>query len=185
MLHELSQIELELLHAVRAFSDSQFIADALLLVSSLGDAGLVWIVIAAMLLIFPHTRRASVAMLTALFLNWLICNVWAKPFFARLRPCDITDRITPLIECPSDFSFPSGHTSSSFAAALALMVLFPRAGCIALAGATLMAFSRLYLFVHFPSDVIAGALLGLACGISGARFARRFMSRCQGDSTIS
>lgn len=177
MIQQLSQAELELLQSVRSFTDAQWVADALLFWSRTGDAGILWIAIAAVLLVFTRTRAAGFAMSAALLINVLVCNVWAKPFFARPRPCDISDRIAPLIECPSDFSFPSGHTSSSFAAAFALMFFFPRAGIVALAGAALMAFSRLFLFVHFPSDVVVGALLGLACGCAGAGFVRWIRNR--------
>lgn len=98
----------------------------------------------------------------------VLCNFILKPLVHRVRPCDLLPEVTLLIPHPSDYSFPSGHTAASFTAVAALWL----AGKKRLAGATLVlgvfiAFSRLYLCVHFPTDILGGVLVGLACGWLG------------------
>jgi undecaprenyl-diphosphatase len=90
--------------------------------------------------------------------------VLAKPLIGRVRPCDVNTAVQLLIARPADFSFPSGHSASSFAAVFALYFRGARLWKPALALAVLIAFSRLYLYVHYPSDVLAGILIGAAIG---------------------
>lgn len=101
----------------------------------------------------------------ALALDVLTCNVILKPLIARTRPYDINTAIDLLIAAPKDFSFPSGHTASSFAAAAALWFGGKKKLAVpALALAVLIAFSRMYFYVHYPTDVLCGAILGMLCG---------------------
>lgn len=141
-------------------------------ITKLGDAGAVWIALTVVLLLAPKTRRAGAAMAAALVLEALVCNLGIKPLVGRTRPCDVNTAIQLLIDRPADFSFPSGHTGASFAAVGALY--FSR--CRLWGGATVLAvlisFSRLYLYVHYPSDVLAGALLGIMAGWCGAMLVR-------------
>lgn len=88
--------------------------------SKLGDMGLIWIILAAILLMITKTRKLGILVTIALALDVLTCNVILKPLIARTRPYDINTAIDLLIAAPKDFSFPSGHTASSFAAAAAL-----------------------------------------------------------------
>ena len=148
-------------------------ADALLLaVSRLGDFGFIWIAVSLGFAVFVQTRRAGISMLVSLLFGYLVCNLTMKPLFERLRPCDLVDGMS-LIACPPDFSFPSGHTTSAFAAATALAIFYPRLGIPALLFAALMAFSRLYLFVHFPSDIAAGAIIGSLCAWAACLLVKR------------
>lgn len=103
-------------------------------------------------------------MLLALLINFIICNLSLKPLVARIRPYEYVSDIKLLVNKLSDFSFPSGHSSSSFAAAFALCLNNKKWGKVCLIIAGLIAFSRLYLFVHFPSDVLAGIILGIFSG---------------------
>ena len=100
----------------------------------------------------------------ARLVDFVAINVWLKPRFDRWRPCEILTIDNPLLQCVQDGSFPSGHTSAAFAAATVIFCANKRAGILALAFATLMGFSRLYLFVHYPRDVLVGALLGSVFG---------------------
>lgn len=147
-------------------------------ISRLGNGGMIWIIVAVGLLIHPRTRKAGLAVGLALLLEVILCNGLLKPLIARVRPFDIQTGVELLIAKPTDFSFPSGHTASSFAAASALLCQKSRLRLPALLLASLIAFSRLYLFVHFPSDVLGGILLGLGSGAAGSwaadRIARRF-----------
>ena len=139
--------------------------DALMFnLSASGDGGFIWLVLAALLVIIRQTRKAGLAILLALLVHFVAINVWLKPLFDRLRPCEILTKDNPLLQCLQDGSFPSGHTSAAFAAATVIFCANKRAGILALAFATLMGFSRLYLFVHYPSDVLVGALLGSLFG---------------------
>ena len=141
-------------------------------VTRLGDSGVVWIVLAVFLLFGRKYRKAGIALLCALLLDILICNGLLKPFFARLRPCAVDTAARLLIARPADFSFPSGHAASSFAAASALYFSGQRKlWKPALVLAALIAFTRLYLYVHYPSDVLGGMLLGTLFGYLGYRFA--------------
>ena len=102
-------------------------------------------------------------MAAALLCGLIFGNLLLKPLIARVRPYDLREGIELLISKPSDYSFPSGHTLASFEAAVVLMVRErKRFGWAALVLAVLIAFSRLYLYVHYPSDVLGGILLGTA-----------------------
>ena len=136
----------------------------MLFFTRLGNAGFVWIALAAILLLFRRTRRAGCILALALVCDLVLCNFILKPLVHRVRPCDLLPEVTLLIPHPSDYSFPSGHTAASFTAVAALWL----AGKKRLAGATLfIAFSRLYLCVHFPTDILGGVLVGLVCGWLG------------------
>ncbi len=142
------------------------------LITLLGDAGIFWIAMAVVLLFFPKTRKIGLGMGAALLIGVLVCNVTLKPLVARIRPYDYQlehfGKVIPLlIEAQHDFSFPSGHTIASFEAATVLMIHSKKAGIPALILATLIAFSRLYLYVHYPTDVLASVVLGIGIGFLG------------------
>lgn len=136
------------------------------LITSLGNGGMIWILIAFLCMLRPSTRRCGISMLGALLLSLLIGNCLIKPLVARPRPFQQYADLVPLIAPPGEFSFPSGHSSSSFAAAAAFFLHHKKAGTAALVLAALIAFSRLYVCVHFPSDVLCGSLLGILLGIA-------------------
>jgi len=133
--------------------------------SFLGNSGWFWILLGVVLLFFKKTRKIGITVCLSLIFSLLICNITLKPLIARMRPYDLKDGIKLIIDRPNDFSFPSGHTSASFAAAVALFAHSKRYGSIALTVASFIAFSRLYLYVHFPTDVLGGMIIGTLCGI--------------------
>lgn len=147
--------------------------DALMpMITLLGDAGIFWIAIAVVLLFFPKTRKIGLGMGAALIIGLLVCNVTMKPLFARPRPYDYQlahfgKSIQLLIEAQHDFSFPSGHTIASFEAATVLLLHSRKAGIPAMVLAVLIAFSRLYLYVHYPTDVLTSVILGICFGLLG------------------
>ena len=142
-------------------------------VSTLGDAGAVWIVLALVLLCIPRTRRAGVTVALALVLDLIVCNGILKPLIGRVRPCVVNPAVELLVRCPTDASFPSGHTAASFAAVSALWAAGSRLWIPGLVLAVLIAVSRLYLYVHWPTDVLAGALLGWGLGYAARYLLRR------------
>jgi len=130
-------------------------------ITHLGDAGIMWIIIGLVMCFIPKYRKSGITMLLALLLMLIIGNLTIKPIVARVRPYEFMDHVKLLIEKPSDFSFPSGHTFSSFAAAYSVFLYRRKMGGIFLGIAFLIAFSRLYLCVHFPSDVLCGVIFGV------------------------
>ena len=129
-----------------------------------GAHGEIWIAFTLLLLLFRRTRKAGFAMAVALVLYMATGHFFLKPLFARPRPCDVDTAITILVKRPHGHSFPSGHTASAFAAAFALWLQNRKLGVPALVLAAFIAFTRLYLYVHFPTDVLGGLVLGLALG---------------------
>ncbi|MBC3515048.1 phosphatase PAP2 family protein [Neobittarella massiliensis] len=133
--------------------------------SMLGNGGLLWLGVSAALLAIPGWRRVGYTILAALVLGLLIGNVAIKLAVGRTRPYVALARKVLHIAPPQDSSFPSCHTLSSFAAATVLFMADYRLGLIAGAVAAVIAFSRLYLFVHYPSDVLAGLVLGIGVAV--------------------
>ena len=138
------------------------------LITRLGDAGIIWIILTVLLLIIPKTRKTGVIMMAALLADVLLCNVVIKNLVARTRPFDVNTAVQLLVAKPRDYSFPSGHTAASFAAMTALFLAkMKKAWIAALVLAVLIAFSRLYFYVHYPTDVLGGAVVGILSGIIG------------------
>ena len=137
----------------------------------LGDHGLLWIVLTAALLLFPRTRRAGILSALALVLSLLCTNVVLKHLVARPRPWLDVAGLIPLVQEPDPNSFPSGHTSAALAAACAWYHALPRRwmAVLGLVLAVAMGLSRLYVGVHYPSDVLAGAAVGVFCGWAARR----------------
>ena len=140
-------------------------------ITALGNGGLIWIVLAAGLRLMPGHRKAGAAVLAGLALEVVCCNLVLKPLVAQVRPCDINTAVQLLIARPDDFSFPSGHTGASFAAVSALCASGNRLWIPSLILAVLIAFSRLYLYVHYLTDILAGAVIGIMAGWIGTELA--------------
>ncbi len=135
-------------------------------ITSLGNAGLIWIIATIICLIFPRTRKAGIISAMALILSLLINNLIIKNAVARVRPYDVSTNLISLVGRQKDYSFPSGHSAASFAAGVAFLRNLPKKyGVPAIILAGLIAFSRLYVGVHYPSDVIAGILSGTLLAI--------------------
>ncbi|MGI6030647.1 MAG: phosphatase PAP2 family protein [Eubacteriales bacterium] len=130
--------------------------------SQLGEAGMVWIVVTLVLLARKKTRRWGVILGITLLAGLLLGELGLKNVVQRLRPCQVPGMdVVMAVPPPDSFSFPSGHTMSSFEAATVLWRMDRRWGGPALVLAVLIAFSRMYLYVHYPSDVLAGAVFGV------------------------
>ena len=142
-------------------------------VSWICNHGEVWIILAAVLLLRKRDRWVGVSVALALVLDLVCCNLILKPLVDRVRPFAVNTAVELLTAPPLDASFPSGHTAASFAAVFALKASGSRLWKPALVLAAAIAFSRLYLYVHWPSDVLGGAVLGAAVGWAGAWLVQR------------
>jgi undecaprenyl-diphosphatase len=158
-------------------------------ITSLGNGGIFWIILAAaMLLIFPKKyRKVGLSMAIALILSLIFCNgimkhLWARPraFWVEGQNFVVGDQFENLygiFQSIHDYSFPSGHSSASFAAATAIFMWRKKEGTAALILAALIAVSRLYLTVHYPSDVLVGTITGILYGIASYFIEQQLMKR--------
>ncbi len=136
-------------------------------ITSLGDGGYLWIALGIILLIFKKTRPIGFTVLIALLFNLIITNLTLKDLIARPRPFVVNETIKPLVGGVNPYtSFPSGHTSGSFSAMFALYRWVPKKiGIPALVLAGLVAISRLYVGVHYPTDLLGGFVIGFICSV--------------------
>ncbi len=160
MLFGTENIEFEILEAIHRFTRSDFLDFLVPRVSWFGNSGFIWIVLAIVLLATKKYRRLGIALSAGLVLCLVLGNLFFKTLFSRPRPCWIFDVPKMLIPIPEDFSFPSGHTYSSFLSAFVILSQNKKWGMVTLLVAIIMAFTRLYLFVHFPTDILGGIVLG-------------------------
>ena len=144
---------------------SGFLDNVMPFISSLANFGFIWILTGVIFIAIKKYRATGFAVLIALLIGALTGNVILKPLVARVRPCDINSTIKLLIIHPEGCSFPSGHTLASFAAATAILRRVKGIGIFALMLAVAIAFSRLYLYVHYPSDVLGGIFIGIVSGL--------------------
>ena len=144
-----------------------------------GEVDWIWILLAVVLLARKSTRKLGTAVAISLVLDLILCNLLLKPIVARPRPFTFRPELTLLVKAPRDFSFPSGHTAASFAAASALLFSKHKSWIPAMVLAAAIALSRLYLYVHYPSDVLAGVAVGFLCGFFGAILAKKAMEFCK------
>ena len=164
--------DLPILEWIAEYLRCAFLDAVMPIITLLGDGGIFWIAIAVILLFLPKYRKVGLAMGAALLLGVLVCNVTMKPLFARIRPYDLQleysgKEIKLLIAAQHDFSFPSGHTLASFEAATVLAIHNKKLGIPALILACLIAFSRLYLYVHYPTDVLFSVVMGIGFAFLG------------------
>jgi len=170
-------VELAILNWIQANCRCPLLDVLMPAVSLICNHGEIWILAAAGLLLFKKTRSAGVTVALALGMHLLICNGLLKPLIGRIRPCDVNTAVQLLIAHPADASFPSGHASASFAAVSAMKASGCRLWRAAFVLAVLISFSRLYLYVHWPSDILGGAVLGIALGFASRRAILYFQAR--------
>lgn len=146
--------------------------------TTLGGIGIIWIVLILFLLINKRTRKMGFLVMVALILEAVLCSGVLKFLFHRTRPCDINTSVHLLVRRPKDYSFPSGHTGAAFAVISGLIAAGDhKYWKIMLPIGIIIAFSRLYLYVHFPTDVLGGLVLGILCGILGVKLGNLMLNR--------
>ena len=129
-------------------------------ITELGHAGIFWIILAVALMCFKRTRLLGISVAFTLIMSLVIGNMVLKPLFHRARPYEATGFTDLLVKKPKDYSFPSGHTYASFGAAWVIWYYYRKPGIAALVLAVIISLSRLYLYVHYPTDVLAGFFIG-------------------------
>ena len=169
--------DLHILDWIQAFLQSGFMDKFMPFITVFGDAGIFWMIWAAVLVIFPKTRKIGLGMAFAMVMGLIVCNITLKPLVARIRPYDLQAElgvaIKLLCEAQHDFSFPSGHTIASFEAAVVLVKNSKKMGIPAMILAVLISFSRMYLYVHYPTDVIVSVILGTLFALIGDAIAAK------------
>lgn len=170
----LREIDFDILYFIQDNLRNGFFDTVVPLYTTLGEWAICWIVIGLVMLIFKKTRKCGFWTLVSLLAVMLICNIAIKNLVARPRPCYLIDpevwNAMKLVGDPSEYSFPSGHSVSSMASALTIYFHHKKLGIAAIVAALLMGLSRLYVFVHFPTDVWGGFLIGAAIALA-VRFA--------------
>lgn len=162
-------IELSILDWIQTLH-TPFLDKIMAFITRLGDAGIIWIVLSIVLLLIPKTRKSGAVMVAALVVDVLLCNIVLKNLVARTRPYDVNTGVHLLVAKLHDYSFPSGHTAASFASVTALYLAGEKKlWKFALVLACLIAISRLYLYVHYLTDVLGGILFGVISGYLGYR----------------
>lgn len=130
--------------------------------TSLGEDGIIWIAFGLILLIPKKYRKTGIMVLAALLVMLVVNNIVLKNLIARPRPCWTYPEMVQLVHNPSSYSFPSGHTTSAFAVAFTVFSQHKKLGKVIIVMASIMAFTRLYVFVHFPTDIYGGILVAAA-----------------------
>ncbi len=157
------EFELSILDAIQKYLQCDFLDTVVPVVTKFGI--IFWIVLAVAFMITKKYRNCGISMGAGMITGLLIGNLILKNLIARDRPCWINDTVQLLIENPDDFSFPSGHTLASFIAAIIIFRHSKKLGIPALILATVIAFTRLYLYVHFPTDILGGVVLAIIIAI--------------------
>jgi undecaprenyl-diphosphatase len=158
-------LDILILNFVQSSCHNSFTDFLFPLVTALGNGGAVWIVAGVCLATSKKYHRCGIMLLVSLGVTFLLINLVLQPLVARPRPFQQFPGHILLIAAPHSYSFPSGHAGSSFSSAMVLVHTNRRVGIPGFALAALIAFSRVFLFVHYPSDVLAGACIGVLCAL--------------------
>ena len=169
----ITNIDFTVLNWIHSTLSCGFLDSVMPVITKLGSKGAIWLAVAFVMMCTKKYRSCGIIMVISLIAGVLIGNVFLKNIIARPRPCWINSEFNMLIGVPGDYSFPSGHTLSSAAAATVLTLENRKFGFGAIPVAALIAFSRLYLYVHFPTDIIAGALIGITIGYAAFKLIKK------------
>lgn len=165
MTEAITNLDFRILDWIQSTLRTPFLDGVMKFLSTVGEWGAVWIALGIVLLFFRKTRRCGVLMLISMALAFLVGEIGIKHLVCRVRPCNVRPWVDIPVARPSSYSFPSGHSSSSFACATIVWYHHRKLGIAAFFLAALIAFSRLYNYVHYPSDVLVGAALGVIAAV--------------------
>ena len=171
------QFDWLILNGIQNNLRGQFLDEIMPIITHLGDGGIIWIVLGVGMLLFAKTRHMGLLILLSLGIEALCCNVILKPLVDRARPFSVFPIEQMLIAPPSDPSFPSGRTGAAFAVVAALYFngnkYWLPIGILAI----LISFSRMYLYVHYPTDILGGIVIGILSGYIGFWVINRIKKR--------
>lgn len=165
MLETIQNIDFSILNFIYENIQNEILNLPMIFISTLGNKGFIFIIVTTILLFTKKYRKIGITLLISLIIGLVVVNIILKPSIARIRPYEINQSINLLINKMHDYSFPSGHTLASFEFATAIFLYNKKWGYVSFIFALLMGFSRMYLYVHFPTDVICGAILGILFSI--------------------
>ena len=182
----ITEIDFTILNWIQEHLKCDILDKVMPVFTSIGNKGALFILMAVVLLCISKYRKWGASLACSLFLGFLFGNLLIKNIVARVRPYDQAVNITLLIDKLKDYSFPSGHTMAAFEffTVLCMMPIKKRYKILAGIVAFTMAFSRLYLQVHFPSDVLGGMLLGTLFGVMGVRIVDMLMEEHKKKDTV-
>lgn len=166
MAEFITQFDFNILYWIQENLRSPFLDGVCAFLSYAFEAGIFWIVTALVLVVFRKTRTAGVALLASMAVALIVGEWGLKNIICRERPCMLDAQVPLAIPAPSSYSCPSGHTGSSFAAAGGIFAFNKKLGIPALVIALVVGLSRMYLFVHFPTDVLFGIAVGLLSALA-------------------
>lgn len=163
IVYSIQKLDNSILVAIKKYIQNKYLDRIVPIITSMGNLGIIWILMALVLILNkPYRMIGSIVILT-LIISTVIGEGIVKHIVKRVRPCNFQNNFSILIEKPLSYSFPSGHTLSSFAVAAVLSKYLGHYKLIFIGIALLIALSRLYLYVHYPTDVIAGIVIGILC----------------------
>ncbi len=137
----------------------------MVIITTSGNNGYIWFALSIPLLLISKYRLVGYTMILSMLISGLTGEITIKHIVGRIRPCSRDFAKDLLIKHPAHYSFPSGHTTASFAVTTVMFIMMPTLFLPVLFYACLIGFSRMYVLVHYPTDVIAGVFLGIICGI--------------------
>ncbi|MBE6348282.1 MAG: phosphatase PAP2 family protein [Spirochaetaceae bacterium] len=178
-MNTITQFDFSVLNFIQEHFRCDFLDVIMPFITSLGDVGFIWILTSVILLFFKKTRKLGIQLLISIFFAFVIYQCILKPIIARPRPFVQNPVVELLIKSPKDFSFPSGHTACGFSFVIILFLAKNKWWIPSLILATLIGFSRLYLYVHFPTDVLCGALCGIIFGAISYYFSSKLLKKCK------
>lgn len=156
------KFDFEILFFIKDHVRNSFLDVIVPFYTNLGDDGIIWIAVGLIMLIPKKTRKCGIMVLAALLVMLVANNIILKNLIARPRPCATYPELVELVHIPTSYSFPSGHTVSAMAVAFTILTQHKKLGIVAVIMAFLMGLSRLYVGVHFPTDVYGGIIVGAA-----------------------
>jgi len=166
MLRKGVHMEGEILLWIQEYIRTPVLNSLMRAITHLGDFGIFWILMAVVLMLYADTRRVGTLVTAGMLVSYVFNNLFLKNLVARIRPYEVIDGLTLLVGRASDLSFPSGHSATSFVAATIMMCLLPkRYGAGAVVLAALISLSRLYVGIHYPTDVLFGIVSGILIGL--------------------